>query len=68
MVGPEPTALPLGESPTVSYIVTLMRSFVQFFKVRSMHNLIFYSVCAIITSDGRFLGDYSNILRGNFYE
>ena len=31
MVGPEPTALPLGESPTVRYIVTLMRSFVQFF-------------------------------------
>lgn len=28
MVGPEPTALPLGESPTVRYIVTLMRSFV----------------------------------------
>jgi hypothetical protein len=32
MVGPEPTALPLGESPTVRYIVTLMRSFVQFFR------------------------------------
>lgn len=29
MVGPEPTALPLGESPTVVYIITLAGDFVQ---------------------------------------
>ena len=29
MVGPEPTALPLGESPTVVYIITLLRDFAK---------------------------------------
>lgn len=29
MVGPEPTALPLGESPLVVYIITLLRDFAK---------------------------------------
>ena len=35
MVGPEPTALPLGESPLVVYIITLLRDFAKILATES---------------------------------
>ena len=35
MVGPEPTALPLGESPTIVYIITLLCDFAKILAAES---------------------------------